>query len=109
VGAAAEGAAAAGAGQDEGPLEDRDSSVCDRLKNATARAVRDAHRLLGDPAVVGDSAPAEVRARYFEVLDEHASKLLNQCKMWLGGTKYRGRKCSSPPPPVHANCCRFIM
>jgi hypothetical protein len=76
-------------------VENRDSSVCDRLRNATARAVRDVHRLMGDPTVVGLTASDEARAQYFSILDEMAAKALGECKVWVGGTQYLGKKCVS--------------
>jgi hypothetical protein len=64
------------------------NSVCDRLRNATARTVVLAHRLLGDPAVVGETASAQARQWYYEELDRQGAELLAKCKIWLGGTKY---------------------
>jgi hypothetical protein len=54
-----------------GQLEalDRASSVCDRLRNLTARCVLIAHTLLGDPQVVGTEATLQARELYFAELD----------------------------------------
>jgi hypothetical protein len=64
------------------------TSVCDRLRNATARTVVLAHKLLGDPAVVGETASQEARKWYYEELDRQGAELLAKCKIWRGGTCY---------------------
>jgi hypothetical protein len=94
--------------QHDQDIDGRDSSVCDRLRNATARAVRDAHRLLGDPAVIGTEAPVGFRARYLEALDTHAEQQLTSCKHWLGGASYQKEKTFDSRPtsyPCLSMCC----
>jgi hypothetical protein len=58
--------------------------------------VRDAHRLLGDPAVIGTEAPEAFRSRYLEALDRRAEQELNSCKHWLGGASYQEEKTFDP-------------
>jgi hypothetical protein len=82
---------APGAGEDEG---ERDSSVCDRLRSATARMVRDVHQLMGDPAVVGQEGSAQARQSTAAVLDEVAMDCLEDCRQWLGGALFKGPACA---------------
>jgi hypothetical protein len=99
AGAPAAGAQAGPAVQGPGQAQavpGRDSSVCDRLRNATLRVVRDVHRLMGDPEVVGTLAPQLHRDKYYEGLDKLAMKLLSQCKQWKGGSDYHeSKKCAT--------------
>jgi hypothetical protein len=67
---------------------DRASSVCDRLRNLTARCVVIAHALLGDPEVVGTDGTRQAREKYFKELDSQCIEALKCCKIWLGGTTY---------------------
>jgi hypothetical protein len=67
---------------------DRASSVCDRLRNLTARSVVIAHALLGDPEVVGTDGTRQKREKYFKELDLQCIEALKSCKIWLGGTTY---------------------
>jgi hypothetical protein len=99
AGGGAAGAAVAGAVQQGGQPEEqesgRDPSVCDRLRNATLRTVRDVHRLMGDPAALGTKAPSFHRDKYYSALDKFAAKELEKCKVWVGGTVYEGQKCAA--------------
>jgi hypothetical protein len=90
--------------QAETDVEERDmgSSVCDRLRNAAARTVVLAHKLLGDPAVVGETAPQQARQWYFEELDRQAAELLSKCKIWLGGKTYDSQQGTRYLLQLHA-------
>jgi hypothetical protein len=70
----------------------RAPSVCDRLRNACARCVMIAHKLLGDPDMVGAAAKQTTRDVYFAAVDAKAVELMSKCKLWLGGTKYAGAR-----------------
>ena len=75
----------------------RESSVCDRLRNATARVVRDVHRLMGDPDAIGTDGPEHQREQYLAALDEYAARQLRLCKQWMGGKVYKTDfKCVCP-------------
>jgi hypothetical protein len=67
------------------------SSVCDRLRNSTARAVVIAHTLLGDPSAAHTSSPQGAREAYFREVDQQGVDLLHKCKVWLGGNRYQQR------------------
>lgn len=100
AGGGAAGAAVAGAVQQGGQPEEeesgRDPSVCDRLRNATLRTLRDVHRLMGDPAALGTKAPSFHRDKYYTALDKLAARELEKCKVWVGGTVYEGQpKCAA--------------
>jgi hypothetical protein len=89
--------------------DNRASSVCDRLRNMTARVVVQVHRLMGDPTVVGLTGTDEARARYFSALDEHAAKALGECKLWMGGAQYLGKQCESNHSRLMLMRCHAFM
>jgi hypothetical protein len=90
------------AGEDLDPGEaqeelERAPSVQDRLLNSLPWAVVRAHRLLGDPAMVGTGATSHMRQIYFTVLDRVATERLSKCKIWLGGSTYTTPACDLIP------------
>jgi hypothetical protein len=47
-----------------------------------------AHKLLGDPRMVGTQNSEHLRKFYFQHLDRTAAEKLSKCKVWLGGSTF---------------------
>jgi hypothetical protein len=72
----------------DNPEGQEHGSVCDRLRNATAYCVKQVHKLLGDPAIVGTEVEDFYRQKYYRELDKQCVELWQKTKKWTGGQDY---------------------
>ena len=75
-------------GYQPGPEAERVGSVMGRLRGMGPRALAWAHEIMGDPAYVGEDAPAAWREKYYAMLDRIAKHNWAKCKHWLGGNTF---------------------